>query len=113
MPGNNNIQDYDQLCNEYIRPARTSFGQNVYLKQTLPGFSPAPPFTLLLLCPCPASARKPLHLPYSCPTLTPALLFPCTCSASALVPPTPIEPPSSSSAPYDFSRHGQSRLYGI
>ena len=63
--------------------------------------------------------RRSKFLPECCPlsscstSLFSALLLPCFCPAPALllVLPTPVwQPSSSSSAPYDFFRHGDSRL---
>ena len=81
---------------------------------------PALLLLLLMLLPLPScSAPAYLLLPYSCPVPTSALLLPCPASAlpgPALGPallqllPTPVWQPSSSSALYDFFRHGKSRL---
>ena len=74
----------------------------------------APPWLLLLPCPC-SRAPAPEPLPLSCSCSAPApsstLIFPWSCPAPAQVLPTPVwQPSSSSSAPNDSFRHGESRL---
>ena len=55
---------------------------------------PTPPLLLLLLCSC----------------FDPGPLLPFFCLLLVLVLPSPVWQPLSSSAPYDFFRHGESRL---
>merc|ERR1711872_556708 len=64
--------------------------------------------TLAVLMPC--SLQTPiLHIPSFSPV--PTQLLPSFFPALLLVLPTPVwQPSSSSSAPYDFFRHGESRL---
>ena len=74
------------------------FGRNLVCGQLmlLPYFCFFPTLVMLMACSQPA----------------PSLLLACSWSAPALllVLPTPVWQPSSSSAPYDFFRHGESRL---
>ena len=92
----------------------------LFLLLTCSCFYPAPAQLLPLSNSCFCPAYSPTQLlpgSYSCPA--PGLpcfcpLWPCSCSSPALFPllllPTPVWQPSSSSAPYDFFRHGESRL---
>ena len=66
---------------------------------------------LALFLPCSALLCSALLLPCSCPALLMLLPRSCIASTPLLVLPTPVwQPSSSSSAPYDFFRHGESRL---
>lgn len=83
--------------------------------------APSKLLTKLLPKSCSAPARFLLCSVLLCSTLT--LLLPCSCPASALllrcslpanglllVVPTSVWQPPSTSAPYDFSRHGENRI---
>ena len=85
----------------------------------LPYFFPAPtpsPTPALLQPTCSMLAHT-LLLPCSCPVPTSVLILPCPTSALSgpapsllLLLPTPVWQPSSSSAHFNFFRHGESRL---
>ena len=77
-----------------------------------PQFLPSSCPLSALLCFTLLSSAPALFLPCSCPAHASAPLLLCSSPAPALlVPPTPVwQPSSSSSAPYDFFRHGESHL---
>ena len=77
----------------------------------------APPQFLSSSCPLSAqicftllSSTPALFLPCCCPALDLLLPYSWPNASLILVPPTPVWQPSSSSAPFDFFWHGESRL---